>query len=217
MSNGLEVKIGYRGDTPPTAAEQIAAFEEEIARLRGPSAPGAPAGPLLLDLGCGGKKKDGHVGVDVRKTPAVDVVCDLARERWPWADSTVDGVYCSHMLEHVPRMERVHFCNELWRVLKPGAQAQIVTPHWASPRAYGDVTHEWPPVTPWFWPYLNKEWRKLNGSHQDGMFDCDFDTTHGFSSAPRLNGMNADRVRYAVENFVDAADDMIATLVKAVR
>lgn len=207
----LEVKVGYRGDAPPSAAEQVVALEAEIARLR--AAPvAAPAVPLRLDLGCGSTPKEGFIGVDVRQFGNVGVVCDLAKQPWPWADSSVDEVHCSHMLEHVPRLERIHFVNELWRVLKPGAKATIITPHWASVRAYADVTHEWPPVVPMFWAYLDAEWRKTT-PHLDSI-KCDFHTTHGFASASRLAGQNPERLRYAAENLIDGADDMIATLTK---
>src|SRR5688572_13911022 len=101
---------------------------------------------IKLDLGCGPNKKEGFLGVDSIKFKGVDVVFDLATGRWPWKDNSVSEAHASHFVEHLDAKERTHFVNELYRVLKPGATAQIIVPHWASQRAYGDPTHKWPPV-----------------------------------------------------------------------
>jgi hypothetical protein len=61
----------------------------------------------------------------------------------------------------------------LHRVLKPGATAVIITPHWAHDSAYGDPTHQWPPITPWTYYYLAREWREENAPHLD--YTCDFE------------------------------------------
>lgn len=184
-------------------------------------------GPLRLDLGCGKNKREGFTGVDVRPFPGVDVQCDLAQpddrlpfagqsqiyRRWPWEDSSVDEVHCSHMLEHVKREARPHFFNELFRVLKPGGKATFITPHWASCRAYGDVTHEWPPVSEFFWLYLDKGWREVNAPHNDE-YTCDFVTTYGYSPAAWLVGRNPEYVQEALTKFKEAAQDMQSTCVK---
>lgn len=130
--------------------------------------------PLRLDLGCGKNKiNDGRqwIGVDERNFPGVDVIHDL-RQEWPWADGEVAEAHCSHFLEHLTGAERIHFFNELYRVLKPGGQARIITPHWSHERAYGDPTHMWPPVCSWTYYYLDAAWRDVNAPHTD--YTCDF-------------------------------------------
>ena len=56
---------------------------------------GAQRGPaeLRLNLGCGGKRLDGFVGVDRYPTPAVDVLADLGATLpfAPGSPPTVDG------------------------------------------------------------------------------------------------------------------------------
>ena len=132
--------------------------------------------PLKLDLGCGIHKQVGFHGVDVRKFEGVDTVADL-RKKWPWRDNSVAEVHCSHFVEHLTAPERIHFVNELHRVMEKGAKATIITPHWASCRAYGDLTHQWPPVSEFWWYYLSKSWREgtkeqdykdANAPHNDG-------------------------------------------------
>src|SRR4030042_4794091 len=95
---------------------------------------------MKLDLGCGKNKREGFIGVDVRAFDGVDQVIDLSAP-WPWEDNSVDEVNCSHMVEHLKAEERIHFVNELFRVMKQSAKCTIIVPHWASCRAYGDLTH----------------------------------------------------------------------------
>jgi SAM-dependent methyltransferase len=185
-------------------------------------APPSPAGPLKLDLGCGPTirrttmqrtREAGWTGVDYPGTDGADVFCDLAVDRWPFADNSVDEISCSHMLEHVPRMQRVHFFNEMFRVLKPGAGAQVITPHWASCRAYGDITHEWPPVSEMFWQYLDKDWRALNAPHLG--LSCHFPhVVYGYITAAHLNGRSQEFIAAAVRDNKEAAMDMQANLTK---
>lgn len=168
---------------------------------------------MKLDLGCGTRKKEGFIGVDSRQFDGVDVVADLGADKWPWQDETVDEVHCSHMVEHLTAPQRVHFVNELCRVLKRGGKAAIVVPHWASCRAYGDLTHQWPPVSEFWFYYLNAEWRKVNAPHNDG-YSCDFDATWGYSLHPSLNVRNVEFQQFALNSHKEAAQDIVATLTK---
>ena len=111
-----------------------------------------------LDLGCGVNKKPGFIGVDCLKLDGVDEIVDL-KKPWPWKDNSVAEAHCSHFVEHLTGRERIFFCNELYRVLVPGGTAQLITPHWSSARAYGDMTHQWPPVSEFWFYYLDKPWR----------------------------------------------------------
>lgn len=164
---------------------------------------------LKLDLGCGPNKRDGFIGVDCRPGEKVDVVWDL-RQPWPWGDSSVTEVHCSHFVEHLTAGERIHFVNELYRVLAPGAKATIVVPHWASCRAYGDLTHQWPPVSEFWFYYLSKEWRATNAPHNDG-YSCDFECTWGYSMHPHIQARNAEYQQHAMGFWKEAIQDIIAT------
>ena len=173
----------------------------------------APAGPLKLDLGCGKNKAPGFLGVDSIRFDGVDVVCNLAKGRWPWKDGSVDEVNASHFVEHLTASERIHFANELYRVLKPGGKAQIVVPHWSSSRAYGDLTHQWPPVTEFWFLYLNKGWRAANAPHNDA-YCCDFDHGYGYSLGPVVQGRGQEFVQFATAHYREVCQDLIATLTK---
>lgn len=160
--------------------------------------------PIRLDIGCGpnkrktdneGKPQD-WVGVDSIKFPGVDVVTDLNKP-WPWADNSVEEAHSSHCLEHFDAQQRVHFLNELWRVLKPNGVCSIIVPHWASCRAYGDPTHKWPPVSEFAFYYYLKSWRMANAPHTDADhnpqgFRCNFDVVWGYGYHPELQSRNAE-------------------------
>lgn len=145
---------------------------------------------VRIDIGCGGNKKAGFLGVDCLPLEGVDValdICekitewrtvadsagDLREERvhigykpWPWDDNSVDEIHCSHVLEHFGEWDRVHLFNEMYRVLKPKATASIQTPYWKSGRAYGDPSHRWAPLSDFSLFYLRRAWRmggKLDG------------------------------------------------------
>jgi SAM-dependent methyltransferase len=166
--------------------------------------------PLRIDIGCGKNKRQGFIGVDTRKFEGVDVELDAGLGHWPWYDSTVDEVHCSHMVEHLKPGGRIHFVNQLYRVLKPAGFATIVVPHWASSRAYGDMTHEWPPVSEFWFYYLKREWREVNAPHNDA-YTCDFDVTWGYGLLPELQTRNVEYQQMAVQYYKEAAQDIIAT------
>lgn len=199
------------------------------------------AAPLRLDLGCGPNKKDGFIGVDIRQFDGkVDFQADLSKEFWTfdtkvkainglklverstkvkgstrvfWTlpNDSVDEVHCSHMVEHLEWPERVHFFNELHRVMKKGAKALIITPHWASARYYGDPTHK-SPFSEWAWFYMDAEWRKNNAPHTD--YVCDFTHSYSYGLHPALAGRNPESINYAITFYKDACTDMICTLMK---
>ena len=170
------------------------------------------ATPLLkLDLGCGKNKQPGFIGVDSIKFDGVDTVHDLST-KWPWADGSVEAVHCSHFLEHLTAPQRIHFFNELYRVLIPEGRATIITPHWKSGRAYGDLTHQWPPVVEFFWYYLDKGWRSANAPHLD--LNCDFACTWGYSLAHPWTLKNTEAQGFALQHYSEVAQDMICTATK---
>lgn len=181
-------------------------------RLRAvaPAANGHAETPLRLDLGAGKNKREGFKAVDIRRFEGVDVVADL-RKPWPWKDHSVDEIHASHFLEHLDGMERVHFVNELYRVLKKDGKATLICPHWASCRAYGDVTHKWPPVSEMWFYYLSKEWRDANAPHND-FYECDFNAAWGWSLHPLVAQRAQEYQQNATQFYKEAIQDVHVTL-----
>lgn len=92
---------------------------------------------MKLNLGCCDALVSGFVNVDIVARPGVEVA-DL-RESWPWSDSSVEFVRAHDIVEHLP--DKIHTMNELWRVVAPGGQAEIVVPTTEGPGAWQDPTH----------------------------------------------------------------------------
>ena len=177
---------------------------------------------MKLDIGCGKNKKEGFHGVDQYAMEGVDTVCNLASGRWPWDDDSVDEAHCSHFLEHLTNLgdkwERVHFFNELYRVMKQGAKCTIILPHWASNRYYGDPTHK-EPFSEMGFMYLSKDWRAKEAPHTDkdlnpNGYACDFEATWGYSMHPALVGRSSEHQQYAMQFYKEAVQDLHATLTK---
>jgi hypothetical protein len=101
-----------------------------------------------------------------------------------------------------------------------GAKATIITPHWASNRAYGDPTHQWPPVAEMAFFYLSQEWRNTQAPHTDikwnpDGFTCNFNASWGYSFGNDLANRNQEYVQFALQNYKEAAQDLHATIIKA--
>jgi hypothetical protein len=212
------------GGTMENTAEKIKELESQLAALKAPAVVEAskPDALLRLDFGCGKNKKEGFKGVDIRPFEGVDFVLNIAEAHWPWPADSVDEVHCSHFIEHLTWPQRVHFFNELGRVMKKGANATLIWPHWCGDRYWGDPTHQ-QPMSPFALYYLNREWRKANAPHVDydsntehfwHEYTCDFDNVIAYSLHPALNGRNQDFVSWAMQFYKEAAQDVMATLQK---
>lgn len=174
---------------------------------------------IKVDFGCGPNKKEGFIGIDSVPFPGVDHVLDIPRSRWPFEDGSVDEAHASHFVEHLNAIERVAFYNQLYRVLRVGGQATIIVPHWASNRAYGDPTHQWPPVSEMSLFYLDRKWRMENAPHTDAQnwgsgFNCNFTATWGYGLNPALHVRNTEYQQFAVNFYKEAAYDLHFTLTK---
>ena len=136
-----------------------------------------------------------------------------ADKEWPIIpDDSVDEAFSSHFVEHLTGTERIHFFNELGRVLKKGAKATIITPDWSHACAYGDPTHQWPPMSSWYALYLNKGWRDQNAPHVS--YTCDFDWAHGASWDEWLNVRNNETKMFAMARYINSTRDLHVNLVK---
>lgn len=94
---------------------------------------------VKIDLGCGPRKKEGFIGVDVNPDwPSVDVVADLTK-RFPFPNDYVDELHCHDIIEHLP--DRINTMNEIFRVCKNGAKVDIKVPSTDGRGAFQDPTH----------------------------------------------------------------------------
>jgi len=196
------------------------------------------SGPQIIAVAEG---QEAFKNVDIRVFEGVDYVCDLSDKHWCitnnaempeegentklnkkfkdqgcwyFKNNSIDEVFCSHFVEHLDGTERISFFNELYRVLKPGAKALIITPEWSHACAYGDPTHKWPPMSSWYALYLNKDWRTGNAPHVD--YTCDFDWVHGASWDEWLSVKNDEMKQFAMQHYTNSIRDLHITLSKKV-
>jgi hypothetical protein len=138
---------------------------------------------VALDLGCGTKIKSGFTGVDL-VAPGVDKRVDLFKFPLPWEDSSVDEIWCSHLIEYIPKREVgprdtsgptgeqylgedffFAFMSECWRILKAGSIMTVVVANARCTLAFSDPLVRRQYVAETFF-YLSAEWRVAN--------DCSF-------------------------------------------
>lgn len=98
---------------------------------------------IKLDIGCGGNKQPGFVGIDVRDLPSVDIVHNVEKFPWPLPNESVSFAVASHLVEHINPHGGVfmNFMNEVWRIMKVGGQFMIATPYAGSFGYWQDPTH----------------------------------------------------------------------------
>ena len=177
-----------------------------------------PVKQIKLDLACGqcpvceGVKfpdgivpphEDGFEGVDLY-APKAKHKFNLLKFPWPFADDSVDELFCSHFIEHIPMVyvsqDNGHshvqdevfskdllmaFFDECWRVLKDGGMLKVITPSARSDRAFQDPTHRRFIVAPTFC-YLWKKWRTDNKlDHYNVKCDFDFSVDPSFLIQPQ--------------------------------
>ncbi len=95
--------------------------------------------PVIVELGCGQKKKPGRIGVDKLDLPNVDIVADIENGLAFLPDDSVDEIHCRSVFEHIENFESL--MREIVRVLKDNGKAHLSVPHFSNPYYYSDYTH----------------------------------------------------------------------------
>jgi len=82
---------------------------------------------IKIDIGCGGNKKEGCLGIDIMALPGVDYALDLVKQPLPFVDQSVSYIFSAHFLEHIQEPNLIF--PEITRVAKNGAQLEFWTPY----------------------------------------------------------------------------------------
>jgi len=163
---------------------------------------------LQLDIACGKNKKPGFTGVDI--WDGADIVADLEKFPWPFEDNSVDEIFCSHYIEHTPDL--ISFANELYRIMKAGAKAEIIAPYYSSIRAWQDPTHL-RAISENTYLYFSKQWRTINKlDHYPITADFDFECNYYLDQA--WQGKKDDEVQFAIKHYINVVSDIRAVLTK---
>lgn len=179
-----------------------------------------PPAPVKLNLGCGQTRLDGFTGLDIVPGPAVDIVHDLMKFPWPFADDSVDEILCSHFVEHIPHRAFGDpepdpfflFFDEVWRILKVGAKGKFIAPYYASMRAWQDPTHQ-RAISDATALYLNREWRVANKLDHYGV-RCDFDFVTAYEVTNDWAVRSEEARAFAFRHYSNCIQDIHLILTK---
>jgi len=81
---------------------------------------------LKLDIGCGGNKKKGFLGVDISKGEDVDFVMDVCK--LDFEDNSIEEVFSRRCIQHIEDDKKA--LSEIFRVLKPDGVFTLVVASW---------------------------------------------------------------------------------------
>jgi len=167
---------------------------------------------VKLNLGCGRTPKEGYVNVDRRALPGVDVVHDLTVTPWPWEDGSVEEVVSYGCVQQLPDL--VAFCNELYRVLAPGAKAEIHVPYITSSRAWADPRNV-QKLSEQTFLYTSRIYREMQGADDAG-FTCHFEPVeYGFVYSPLFAERSKDAREFMAKHYWNVVDTLAIWLTKA--
>jgi len=114
---------------------------------------------IKIDLGCGKRKPDGYIGVDIIE--GVDIVHDCEKGL-PFEDNYADEIRTYDFLEHI--QDKHFLISEIWRVLKSNGVFNFQVPDASKGQgAFQDPTHKSFWVTNSFKYYENDYYRDLYG------------------------------------------------------
>jgi hypothetical protein len=124
----------------------------------------------ILDVGCGIHKQPGSIGLDRNPDSRADVLADLDRFPYPFADSSFDRLTAIHVIEHVDDVIRT--MEEFHRLVRAGGTVRLETPHYTDFSSFCDPTHRHhlnsfssPSPEQFQLPLLRREARRLRLLH----------------------------------------------------
>jgi len=100
----------------------------------------------ILVLGCGKKippgdpTKDQITTLDINPNVGADIIHDLDKFPYPFADNEFDQIHLDNVLEHLTDVIAV--MEELHRISKPNAEIVVIVPYFRSIWAALDPTHK---------------------------------------------------------------------------
>jgi len=83
-------------------------------------------GGKRLNLGCGGKREEGYINVDIFPGEGVDEVFSM--DKIPYLDGTISAIHSEHALEHLGYRQIEETLKEWYRVLCSGGELLLKIP-----------------------------------------------------------------------------------------
>lgn len=82
--------------------------------------------PLKLHLGCGQNHLAGYINIDINKTSATDLICDI--KKLPYPKNSVKLIETYHAIEHLPRTDFTKALKDWHRIMISGGKLVIECP-----------------------------------------------------------------------------------------
>lgn len=127
-----------------------------------------------FDVGCGGAKQPGFIGMDKRNCLGVDIVWDVEVVPYPIPQESFSVILASHLVEHLKPWLMIDIMNEWWRLLEVSGQLWLAMPYPGSFGFWQDPTHikSWNEATPFYFDpkqflysiYKPKPWKIISNS-----------------------------------------------------
>lgn len=172
-----------------------------------------PGKPVLVDLGCGAKKREGYYGLDIHPFPGVDVYLDLTQHQYPFQNETVDHIHCEHLMEYFDGFGRIFMMDECWRILRQDGTMNVTFYYATSRMATMDPLYKWPPLTEFSFNYFNRNWREANG-YTTHRINCNFDIDYRFDMEESLATRNQEFKWFASRHYNHSVSRMHVSLTK---
>lgn len=113
---------GRRRKEPPKPGSYV--LPED--RVQQGALPPAWPDPLRLHLGCGRRKLDGWLNVDIDEQVRPDYVHDIAKEPWPWSGAAEIAAY--HVIEHLSQKDGALLVQRSFAALRKGGTLALECP-----------------------------------------------------------------------------------------
>lgn len=95
---------------------------------------------MKLEVGCGNKKRNGYLGMDLINLEGVDVVHNMNNVPWPFHENQFDEIVFDDVLEH--SHDILSIISEVYRIASNNCIVKISVPHFSSDNMYTDPTHK---------------------------------------------------------------------------
>lgn len=183
-------------------------LQDALVKFRGDLKEQLGREPVCVELGAGQNPEPGFTGVDIM--PGSDIEADLFTMPFPFDDDSVDFIYSSHFVEHVPDWDA--FWSEVYRVISPKGIVVAMTPYHSSVRAWQDPDHK-QAISEQRYAYLSKRLREeMKTNHYGCKANFEMFLKPWFNWHKDFADKSEAARLYAKEHYINAVEDMVVFL-----
>jgi len=83
---------------------------------------------MKYNIGSGDLKKEGYTNVDLSTKCRPEIVADITKTPWNWANPGAERIEADNLFEHIEPHTLIEVINECHRILKPGGRLWLRVP-----------------------------------------------------------------------------------------